>query len=323
MVKVSALYEGINDENGSNDVKRLQNRLSELGYFFGDVDGKFGAETANAVKYFQTVNGLTANGVADFRMIDYIYSEDAIMDPAPTPTPIAQGVQGDDVQALQEKLILYGFLAGEADGNFGQKTDAAVRLAQEYVRDMNERRFQANPTAAPSPTPVWITPSPTPRVTPTTSVNPDTGMTELDFSVMPTPTPALRLAPSSTPWEADGIATTELIAALNDKNFESCYTDVKNGDSGIEVKRLQNRLVTLGYLRSADGVFGSQTERALKYFQYRNAMPESGEGNKNTLLKLYSNTAKGSDTIVTEYKITVSTAKQRVYVYKWNGQGLD
>ena len=323
MVKVSSLYEGISDENGSNDVKRLQNRLSELGYFFGDVDGKFGPETASAVKYFQSVNGLEVNGIADFRTIDYIYSDDAVMDPAPTPTPIAQGVQGDDVQALQEKLILYGFLAGEADGNFGQKTDAAVRLAQEYVKDMKERRQQAHPTAEPSPTPIWITPSPTPRVTPTTSVNPETGMTELDFSNMPTPTPALRFAPSSTPWEADGIATAELIEALNDKNFESCYTEVQNGDSGTEVKRVQNRLVTLGYLRSADGVFGSNTERALKYFQYRNAMPSSGVANKNTLLRLYSNNAKGSDTIVTEYKITVSTSKQRVYVYKWTGQGFD
>ena len=78
-------------------MKRLQNRLSELGYFFGDVDGKFGPETASAVRYFQSVNGLEVNGIADFRTIDYIYSDDAVMDPAPTPTPMAQGVQGDDV----------------------------------------------------------------------------------------------------------------------------------------------------------------------------------------------------------------------------------
>ncbi|MCR4620475.1 MAG: L,D-transpeptidase family protein [Clostridiales bacterium] len=323
MVKTSALYEGVNDGKDSNDVKRLQNRLNELGYFFGAIDGKFGPGTANAVKYFQKVNGLEVTGVADFRTIDYIYSEDAIMDPAPTPTPMAQGVQGDDVKALQEKLILYGFLTGDADGNFGQKTEAAVKLAQEYVKDMLERRYKAYPTPSPAPTSIWITPSPTPRVTPTTKVNPSTGMTELDFTVMPTPTPTLSFGPSATPWEADGTVSGELLEALNDKNFETCYTDVKNGDRGTEVKRIQNRLVTLGYLRSADGVFGAQTERALKYFQSRNALPQTGKGNRNTLLALYSTRAKGSDTIVTEYKITVSTAKQKVYVYKWNGQGFD
>ncbi|MBR0025608.1 MAG: spore cortex-lytic enzyme [Clostridia bacterium] len=45
------------------DVKTLQKKLKRWGYYEGSVDGKFGAATKEAVKYFQRKNGLTADGV--------------------------------------------------------------------------------------------------------------------------------------------------------------------------------------------------------------------------------------------------------------------
>lgn len=323
MVKNGALYEGVNDANGYQEVKRLQNRLNELGYFTGSVDGKFGAETSNAVKFFQAVNGLPETGIADWYTIDAIYSDKAKMDPEPTPTPFASGVAGDEVKELQEKLILYGFLIGPADGSFGAKTEAGVKLAEQYIYDMNQRRYDAHPTPAPTPTQVWVTPSPTPEITPITTWHPITGQTIVTYDGLPTPTATLRPLPSETPWAPQGIVTEELLTALNSDDFEICYTEVKSGDRSDEVKRLQNRLASLGYLRSADGVFGEKTERALKYFQYRNALAQTGKGNRNTLNKLYSDLAVRSDTVVTEYKITVNTSQQKVYVYKWNGTGFD
>lgn len=45
------------------EVKEVQRRLKNWGYYSGSVDGIFGSKTAEAVKYFQRKNGLTADGI--------------------------------------------------------------------------------------------------------------------------------------------------------------------------------------------------------------------------------------------------------------------
>ena len=44
--------------------KQIQQKLKDLGYYFGSVDGIYGNATRNAVVAFQKANGLTADGVA-------------------------------------------------------------------------------------------------------------------------------------------------------------------------------------------------------------------------------------------------------------------
>ncbi len=46
-----------------NEVKEVQRRLREWGYYSGAVDGIYGSGTAEAVRAFQKKNGLTADGV--------------------------------------------------------------------------------------------------------------------------------------------------------------------------------------------------------------------------------------------------------------------
>ncbi|MBD5632170.1 MAG: spore cortex-lytic enzyme [Clostridia bacterium] len=46
------------------EVKELQRRLKQWGYYSGNVDGIYGKQTVEAVKYFQRKNGLTADGIA-------------------------------------------------------------------------------------------------------------------------------------------------------------------------------------------------------------------------------------------------------------------
>lgn len=46
------------------EVKELQRRLKQWGYYSGEVDGIYGKATVEAVKYFQKKNGLTADGIA-------------------------------------------------------------------------------------------------------------------------------------------------------------------------------------------------------------------------------------------------------------------
>ena len=45
-------------------VRQIQTKLRDWGYYTGSVDGVYGSATEKAVKYFQSKNGLTADGKA-------------------------------------------------------------------------------------------------------------------------------------------------------------------------------------------------------------------------------------------------------------------
>lgn len=47
-----------------NEVTQIQTKLKRWGYYNGNVDGIYGTQTVNAVKYFQRKNGLTQDGIA-------------------------------------------------------------------------------------------------------------------------------------------------------------------------------------------------------------------------------------------------------------------
>ena len=48
----------------SDEVRLIQDKLKRWGYYTGTVDGIYGTKTLEAVKYFQTKNGLTVDGIA-------------------------------------------------------------------------------------------------------------------------------------------------------------------------------------------------------------------------------------------------------------------
>lgn len=49
--------------SSGSDVRLLQSKLSQWGYYKGAIDGVFGPETYNAVRNFQSKNGLVVDGV--------------------------------------------------------------------------------------------------------------------------------------------------------------------------------------------------------------------------------------------------------------------
>ena len=75
----SASGSGETLERGSkgSEVKKLQNRLKDLGYLDGSVDGDFGEQTEAAVIAFQENNGLTADGKAGTATQNRIYNDEA------------------------------------------------------------------------------------------------------------------------------------------------------------------------------------------------------------------------------------------------------
>ena len=65
------------------------------------------------------------------------------------------------------------------------------------------------------------------------------------------------------------------------------------GDKGDAVRKVQKRLIKLGYLSgSADGDFGNGTKNAVKEFQRRNGLSVTGSVNSKTLRTLNSSSAK-------------------------------
>ncbi len=60
------------------EVKELQRRLKEWGYYNGAVDGVYGKQTVEAVKYFQRKNGLTADGIAGRSTFEALGMNDSV-----------------------------------------------------------------------------------------------------------------------------------------------------------------------------------------------------------------------------------------------------
>lgn len=64
-----------------DEVTRLQQRLKDLGYLDGKVDGQYGGGTKRAVISFQRRNGLSTDGVAGETTLAKLYADDAVAAP--------------------------------------------------------------------------------------------------------------------------------------------------------------------------------------------------------------------------------------------------
>lgn len=78
-------------------VTEIQQRLKDWGYYSGDVDGIYGSRTEEAVKYFQSKNGLTADGVVGTKTLEALGIQD-------TSSSAASSSYDNDV-ALLARLI--------------------------------------------------------------------------------------------------------------------------------------------------------------------------------------------------------------------------
>ncbi len=70
------------------DVRIVQRRLYELGYYLDEIDGVYGLKTRSAVYAFQRAHKLPkVDGKVGPQTISAMFSSDAIVKPTPTPTP--------------------------------------------------------------------------------------------------------------------------------------------------------------------------------------------------------------------------------------------
>ena len=75
-----------------DDVRLMQQRLYDLGYLDGDVDGKFGLQTQKAVRAFQRAHKLEKiDGKVGEQTLAALFGDDVIAMPTPTPSPTQIG----------------------------------------------------------------------------------------------------------------------------------------------------------------------------------------------------------------------------------------
>lgn len=123
-------------------VTKLQDDLRMLGYFRGDSTGYFGSVTRDAVLRFQRDRNLFTNGIADFNTLQALANVLANRNPgntnsgngcSPMSGNICLGERSQRVQLVQQRLLEWGFLAGNADGLYGNATREAVIQFQNYT----------------------------------------------------------------------------------------------------------------------------------------------------------------------------------------------
>ena len=317
------------------EVRKLQGRLAELGYYAGGVDGIYGETTASAVKAFQRANGLSGDGQAGVQTQSKLYSSSAryASSPVATANPDATrtltlGMTGNDVYALQERLIELRYLSGVADGVFGAETQAALIAFQKnngLTADGNAGSSTLKKLAGSCKAATRTTPTPAPAGTVTLREGDEgenvyilqaylfelgyyTGRIDGRFSAETTE--AVKAFQRANGLTADGIAGKGTQSKLtsgsaipagnaNENGQESGtppqtseLTTLRRGDKSAQVMVMQQYLMELGYLSTQpDGQFGAGTERAVKLFQEANGLTADGVAGKGTLSILYSGSA--------------------------------
>ena len=117
-----------------SEVRTMQQKLKNWGYYSGSVDGIFGSGTESAVKLFQRTNGLTADGIvgsATAAALGMTLAGGTSSGGASTSSGVLKrGSSGADVKTMQQKLKNWGYYSGSVDGIFGSGTESAVKLFQ-------------------------------------------------------------------------------------------------------------------------------------------------------------------------------------------------
>ena len=284
-------YRQLSNGDKGDDVKALQARLKQLGYFDGEIGGNYLTKTTAAVKKFQAAAGFDVNGIATVELQEFLFSEDApratsTVAPAqetprptaaPTPTPkpqptattrykvLSYGDNGSPVKTLQARLKELGYFDGNIGGNYLEKTESAVKRFQAAAG------FDVNGVATVELQEFLFSPD-APAAT--------------SYQAQPTP------RPTEKPVSTTG----------------SGYVELSYGDSGSRVKKIQSRLKELGYFNgNVAGNYLEKTRSAVAAFQKTAGLTADGVATVATQERLFAADAPRAGSAATGGGTTTST----------------
>lgn len=309
-----------------SEVKKLQQKLKDLGYLSGSVDGKFGVATEAAVIAFQKNNNLTADGKAGVATLNKLYSGTSkkstgtvvkipdsnsdnhasgrdTSDIASTGyITLEEGSTGDQVKKLQQRLKDLGYFSGSVDGKYGEGTMAAVMAFQ--LRNNLTVDGKAGPATQ------RVLYGSKANITYASMREGEEGAAvknlqytlyelgyydgSIDGKYGQTTADAVRafqIQNKLTP--VDGVAGSKTLAKLYSSDAIAAtaaspdYGTVKAGDSGDLVVQVQDCLVQMGYLDDITGYYDDRTVDAVKAFQSANGLTADGKCGPMTLQVLF------------------------------------
>ena len=253
--------------DSGEQVTRLQKRLAELHYFSGDTDGLVKESTYEAVRAFQRDFGLEADGIADSQTQTILFEAKY--------RPLEKGDSGDDVKALQSRLLALEYYNGKISGNYLDGSHYAISdfqrknglevtgKADVHTQELLYDAGRALSKTATAPIP---TPSPVPSA-----------------AVSATPAPTLSpQAVTATPPAGEAVSTPAPTIA---------YTkQLKKGSTGENVALLQAELFELGYyMDEITGTYSNETREAVSAFQKTNGLPADGVTGEKTWNMVFNN----------------------------------
>ena len=363
IAKIDAAYEakgGSSSGSGSSasglklnskgtDVRNLQQDLTTLGYYWAEITGNFGAKTETAVRRFQEENGLTADGVAGTKTLNAIAAAVARKGGTPASggsagTTLKLNSQGTKVSQLQTDLKQLGYYYAEITGNFGAKTEAAVKAFQKAkgltadgvagTKTLNAIAAAVDKAGGSS--------------SGSSSTNMKLGSTGAAVSALQQnlttlgyyygdvtghygnlTQQAVKKFQKAKGLTQDGVASTATLNAITsalknagvDVGPGTVATTLREGDKGTAVTELQTMLKKLNYYYgSVTGSFGSLTKQAVRKFQDANKLTVDGVAGPATINKLRTLTGGSADSgsssgsTVTTDKSYGRTTKDNVYL---------
>ena len=304
-----------------SEVKRLQQKLKDLGYLSGSVDGKFGIVTEAAVIAFQKNNNLTADGKAGTATLNKLYSGTAkpssgtqaslddnnsgrdTSDIASTGyITLESGSTGEQVTKLQKRLKELGYYNGKVDGSYGEGTMASVMAFQ--LRN----NLTVDGKAGPATQRVLYGSKSNISYPSMRQGDQGTAVKNLQYTLYElgyydgaidgkygqTTADAVRefqIQNKITP--VDGVAGSVTLSKMYSSDAVTAtannmdYDTVEAGASGDIVVQIQDCLVDLGYLEEITGVYDEATVEAVKAFQRANGLTADGKCGPLTLQVLF------------------------------------
>ncbi len=340
---------GLKLNSKGTDVRNLQQDLTTLGYYWAEITGNFGAKTETAVRRFQEENGLTADGVAGTKTLNAIAAAGARKGGTPASggsagTTLKLNSQGTKVSQLQTDLKQLGYYYAEITGNFGAKTEAAVKAFQKAkgltadgvagTKTLNAIAAAVDKAGGSS--------------SGSSSTNMKLGSTGAAVSALQQnlttlgyyygdvtghygnlTQQAVKKFQKAKGLTQDGVASTATLNAITsalknagvDVGPGTVATTLREGDKGTAVTELQTMLKKLNYYYgSVTGSFGSLTKQAVRKFQDDNKLTVDGVAGPATINKLRTLTGGSADSgsssgsTVTTDKSYGRTTKDNVYL---------
>lgn len=244
-----------------SEVTFIQNRLRQLRYLNQSADGVFGRSTQEAVLQFQRDYSLTPDGIvgpttesalfAEFDQNRRISTQELnFPTPAQTQRTLQRGDRSSDVTAVQRRLQELGYFNGPLTGYFGSTTQEAVIRFQQSYNIVPDGVVGSETRAALFGT--------------TTS-----RYYQDDLLNIPPPPPIAGDFPGERVSQAPSTRA------------------LRFGDRGSEVEELQRDLRRRGFNPGPiDGVYGSQTQEAVRQFQRTRGLFPDGVAGRETLTAL-------------------------------------